>query len=191
MFRKRHTSSPHFRLPAPFNPVVGDHVPMREIHWYFLGKVNSGGISSFDAPDIGTGEVSLQILKPGDTELTATEKDVTVYTLGGSIDEDEYVLLQKDDYERYWIVETSGIKKAFCWFTLDGDLGTDEESESATIETQWGSGTDHDEAETITVMNLPTHATGVYEFYGDAGDWGVASYSGTGVVWHIITIECP
>jgi len=80
--------------------------------------------------------------------------------------------------------------KPKCLFYLSNDLTTSESSESATIEVQYGQGADHASL-SITVLNMKTHTGGVYEFHGDAGDYGIASYTGVTGVWRIDIMECP
>ncbi len=190
MKRKRHSVAPHFRIPTPYDPVMGNHLPLAIFHPYIIGKAQAAGISARSDNDVGSGTVTLYILKPGDIALTATLKEVECYTLGGAVDENTFVFLIQDSYDRYWVVQNAQMQP-MCWFKFDNALDTSEASESATIQTQWGDGISHDVTQTITVMNLPTHTAGVYEFYADAGDWGTASYSGSGYLWYIVIPECP
>ena len=78
----------------------------------------------------------------------------------------------------------------FCWFTLDEDLEESDASADATIEEQWGFGLTHRDT-SITVHNMPTHDSGVYHYYGDDGDWGMATYDDKEKKWRICDMECP
>lgn len=95
-------------------------------------------------------------------------------------------------YGEWWISAgaSGGGYKHFCRFTLNAALATTDGSKGATIQTQWGVGTDHPST-SITVNNLLTHTSGTYVFEGDSGDAGIAIWSGSGTTWYIIQMECP
>ena len=123
---------------------------------------------------------------------------VAATTVGHPADLDEELELLYDDegvaINWMFAAESTAAKRPKCHFTLDEELTTAMETVEGTIETQYGNGTDHDVGVTITLYNLPTHEEGVYEFFGDAGDWGIASYAadpGDTVAWMIDIVECP
>jgi hypothetical protein len=79
--------------------------------------------------------------------------------------------------------------KQLCRFTLDEELGTDDEFVSATIESQYGPGTDH-VLTTINVYNLETSTPDTYLFEGASGAVGYAFWD-KDTNWRIIQMECP
>ena len=79
--------------------------------------------------------------------------------------------------------------KPWCRFTLSNALTTSEASNAAVITNQYGPGRDN--TTSITVHNLLTHAAGVYLFYGDSGDAGLARWRGDGTNYIIVQLECP
>ena len=118
-------------------------------------------------------------------------------TVGHPADLTEKVVALKTDEgnEIVWMMVGAGVSqlRPKCHFTLDEELTISDESVEATIVTQYGQGSDH-ESTAITVYNLPTHTGGVYEFYGDSGDYGIASYAADPndlTKWYIDIVECP
>lgn len=98
-----------------------------------------------------------------------------------------------------WWIFAGGQKKPKCRFTASAELTTSDPYVSGTISDeynldvgsdQWGHGAPHTTL-TGTFYNLLTHSAGVYEFYMDSGDAGIASYSGFGTTWFIDIPECP
>lgn len=80
--------------------------------------------------------------------------------------------------------------KTKCRFTLDAALATTDESKAATIQQQFGYGTDH-ASTSITVYNFLTHTANTYLYEGDSGDAGRAFYDPGGGKWYIDEMECP
>lgn len=114
------------------------------------------------------------------------------------LDEEIELLYTDEDNEEdrvviEWMMLTDGTAvatlKSFCTFTLGEELEDTDQTASATIEEQWGYGADH-ESTSITVYNMEKSG-GDYEFYGDSGDYGRATYSGSGTTWYIENMECP
>lgn len=95
----------------------------------------------------------------------------------------------KDRHGLFWVLEPVKMKDK-CRFTLDSALATSDTYKDATIEEQWGYGFDHPSTD-IDVYNLKTHTSGTFEFYGDAGDYGRASYDPQSDKWWIDILECP
>lgn len=146
--------------------------------------VGETGLVTFDAPVIVEYASALSV---GDTfgtglNVFTADTDETGMVVLASLGSDKYLC----DFVKS--ADATPLKQ-FCTFTLDNALTTSESSESATISTQFGHGTDHSST-AITVNNLPD-GTSTYVFEGDSGDYGMALYSGSGTTWYIIQMECP
>lgn len=108
----------------------------------------------------------------------------------------------------------SSYMKHLCRFVLLGDLTTADAFQDATMTHEYGEGESHishQEHGHIIVENLETHDNEVYEFYGDAGNAGLAYYNygsedvgtasssstatGSEAIepeyWVILNMECP
>lgn len=81
-------------------------------------------------------------------------------------------------------------KKPKYRFRLSAALAQSDATGSADIISQYGYGVDHDDTETITVVNHPHSGTDDM-FYGDSGDYGTASYDPDNDNWPIDIMECP
>lgn len=177
-------------MPGPFNPVAGQDATLSLPPGVIVGKVRSGGITAFDGTDAGEGDFSIQLIRPGDTEVLDTTEKRHAYNMFDAYSEDTYLLFDRDSLGRFWVLGSAGIpKKPKCIFTLDADLAQDEEYEDATISVQYGYGTDHTST-SIVVYNIPK-SSGDYIYYGSAGAYGVASYSNESNAWYIDMMECP
>jgi hypothetical protein len=110
------------------------------------------------------------------------EKDQTGLTIIGSVQADRDIVLANIDTYQFVEVIT---------FTLAEALETTDENVTATIYEQNGQGRKHSAtgAGAITVHNLPKQ-DGDYEFYGDSGDYGRASWM-YGNHFKILIVECP
>jgi hypothetical protein len=150
------------------------------------GKIGMGLIDGVSVAAINVGDA-------GDTTVDADPSGGTRLisgTTGGG-----QILYKESGTGDKWAIVRAGInvaestKKQYCRFTLDAALATTDANKAATIQSQWGTGTDH--STSITVNNLLTHTAGTYVFEGDSGDAGIAIYSGSGSTWYIIQMECP
>ena len=213
MFRKTKTAAPFFREPTPYNPLTGVGAPLTEPHPYMFGKVSTE-ITARDGITPGIGYVTLYILKTGKVDMFETTKNVQVRSVRDvAVEVDEYVLLLVDEYTRYWAVVGPGPTTSFkpkCRFTANEDFDTTDEWVEGTINDdldldwgtdQYGQGTLHPETGPNEIVarfyNLLTHTPDVYEFYGDADDAGIASFSHYTEdtvpigIWFIDMFECP
>jgi len=160
--------------------------PIRGRLWLFTLTEDMGATT--------TDEASADLSSLDDTD---TSQDITVVDpLSQSSDllsgDSGQCIEQLDvDGTRYFVALSASTSRAklFCRFTLDAALATSDASKAATIQTQWGYGTDH--STSITVNNLETSTASTYVFEGDSGDAGIAIYSGSGSTWYIIQMECP
>ena len=82
--------------------------------------------------------------------------------------------------------------KPLVRFTLSAALGSSDASKTATIQSQFGHGMDNPNtgAGAITVHNLLTHSGGVYKYFGDSGDAGMAVWDSAND-YRILDLECP
>ena len=190
MYRKKHTSSPFFRLPTPHNPVTGQDAPLTEPHPYMIGQVTSGGITARDELTPGEGSVILHILKTGKEDMTETTKEVDVRSvIGTEIAEDEFVLLLRDEYTRYWAVAGGGGIALTEMCLAEDHPGRD------TVFTVYKGVWDGDT--TWTYPDVATTYEAIDRRYGipnpDAGSKGlfIARVSATyGTIYEVVSLDC-
>lgn len=114
------------------------------------------------------------------------------------IPEDAIVPVFLNEQGQYHIL-TPGLKR-FVRFSLDAELTQADEKVDGSIELQIGRGLEHDDSESIKLYNRPrfNDVPNPYEYYGDAGVFGVAifdSYVEVSTVierrFYIIDLQCP
>lgn len=156
---------------------------MRGINTFEIGEIHAAFLPIYQFT-----ERNEHNQNPGKAETTVGHPE--------DLDEDVVFLTTDDGIKINWMItgEGAGQLRPKCHFTLDEELTTSDAGPiDATIVTQYGQGADHDST-AITVYNLPTHTGGVYEYHGDAGDYGIASYASDPddiTKWYIDTMECP
>lgn len=125
---------------------------------------------------------------------TDTTYNTTVHNLSAvSRTTDQFTIAARDFRSGRWMAVAGsgddGYKK-ICRFLLDAALTTSDASVAAKIAAQYGDGTAHSTAGTITAWNLLTSGTSVYLFSGSSGAAGLA-YWDAGTNWRILQMECP
>lgn len=133
-------------------------------------------------------------VESGDPWTLRADMGILVHTLDGedpTAGDRAWVMWCADTshWEEVASYATSGYKQ-MCRFTLDSTLTTATQSVAATIQSQYGRGTDHSST-SITVYNLLTHTAGTYVFEGGSGDAGLAFYDEDNDKWYIVQMECP
>ena len=138
----------------------------------------------------------LPMLRLGEGPQASQNPGVAATSTGQPADlqEEVEILYTSEGIVINWMFEagdepTVRNKKPKCTFTLSEELTISDASAAATITGQYGNGVDHDSAN-ITVYNMPAKGGG-YEFYGDSGVYGRASYTGEGTDWEIDILGCP
>jgi len=161
------------------------------INWMLLEGGSGAKLWRFTLnADIAAGTADADKLELDGTD---TEEDVTVTDVNGQFaglkDTCYGICLEAVDADGDLVYAIVGVPlKEHCKFTLDAELQITDSSASATITSQWGQGQDHPST-AITVNNC-NNIGGSWQFYGGAGYFGIATYSGSGTTWNIVQLNC-
>lgn len=83
---------------------VRAHAVFRETSQLAIGKTGGSGISASTGTTITYADVTLQLVHTGTTAIVATSTTVRCHNLAGAVDANEYILMQRDQQGRWWVI---------------------------------------------------------------------------------------